>query len=527
MKKKITLAFVFLIIFSYVCAVPAAADPTNYSYIFSFWYEEIAQPDPYFVAATFMGQDFTDENGRNIGNFRNPQGIYVRDNVIYICDTGNNRVVIIEYIERTDTYELKKVISSVEIRGEQSTLKSPHGIFVTAEGELFIGDTDNLRILRLDSDYNFINHISIYEQNENGEYITGRNGKPIPISGIIDRDLDFLPCKLVVDKANRVFVQARNVNKGFMEFTVNGEFRGYVGASRVTVDVWDYFWKMISSDAQRSQMESFVPTEYNNLYVDHDGFLYATLSTFADSNLFSTATPAHPVRRLNAEGTDILVRNGRNYRGDIAPIGDWYWGEASAGAGTGSSKFSSVIAFENDSYICLDRNRGRLFAYDFQGNLIYIFGGTGSKEGYFLDAVDMCSMGFDLFVLDARTAKITHFKQTDYGKFINEAMIHYYDGNYDLSAEYWDRVLKLNGNYDLAYIGKGRAALRNEDYAEAMSFYKAKHDERNYGKAFQLFRKEWIEENIIPIIIVCVSFYTIVKVLGIVIRYRRKRRDNS
>jgi hypothetical protein len=54
----------------------------------------------------------------------------------------------------------------------------------------------------------------------------------------------------------------------------------------------------------------------------------------------------------------------------------------------------------------------------------------------------------------------------------------------------------MNGNYDLAYIGIGRAALRQGDYLRAMRNYRLKHFREGYGRAFQLYRKEWIEENL-------------------------------
>ena len=54
----------------------------------------------------------------------------------------------------------------------------------------------------------------------------------------------------------------------------------------------------------------------------------------------------------------------------------------------------------------------------------------------------------------------------------------------------------MNGNYDLAYIGIGRALLRQEEYHEAMEYFKLKWDEENYSKAFKQYRKEWVEENI-------------------------------
>jgi DNA-binding beta-propeller fold protein YncE len=497
MKKRALIILLLLVAFTVPVAAigtGTGAGPSNYTYNYSFWGEEIAMPDAYYVADTIMGRDF------GIGNFSNPQGLYIRDNRIYVCDTDNDRIVLIEYNEETNTYELVRVVTSVLIYGLQSPLSKPHGIFENRNGEIFIADTENNRVLRLDNDFNFINTIVR------------------PDDQSYDEGVDFLPTKLVVDFSNRVFIQARHINKGLMEYNVDGTFHGYMGASPVQVNLWDYFWKLIASDAQRAQMELFVPTEYNNVTLDHEGFVYATLSTFT-GNPFD----ADPVRRLNAVGTDILIRNGMF--GYSSPAGDWYW--SSFGGVSGPSRFADVVTFENDGYICLDRNRGRLFAYDFQGNLLYVFGGRGNMEGRFVDPVALDRMGTSLFVLDARTATITRFNLTEYGKYIDQAMNYYFMGLYDESAAMWDEVLKLNGNYDLAFIGKGRAALRNEQYYEAMKFYEAKYDQESYGKAFQLYRKEWIEEHITTIVIILLSLWVAVKALKITLKIRKKRKGGA
>jgi hypothetical protein len=496
---KIKLIIIIVLLFAFALPVAAlgtgtGAGPSNYTYNYSFWGEEVAMPDAYYVAATLTGHDF------GIGNFQNPQGLYIRDNRIYVCDTDNNRIVLIEYIEATDSYELMKVVEYITINGQQSPFSKPHDIFENRNGEIFIADTENNRVLRLDRDWNYINSITKPDDNS------------------FDARLDFRPLKLVVDFANRVFIQAGGINMGLMEYNVDGTFHGFMGASQVQVGLWEYFWKMISTDAQRSQMTLFVPTEYNNVTLDHEGFVYATLSTFTGN-----AFDADPVRRLNAVGTDILVRNGMF--GLSTPAGDWHW--SSFGGVTGPSRFADVVTFENDGYICLDRNRGRLFAYDFQGNLLYVFGDRGNLRGRFVDPIALDRMGTSLFVLDARTATITRFNHTEYGAFIDSAMNYYYAGRYDESAAMWDEVLKLNGNYDLAFIGKGRAALRNEQYYEAMKFYEAKYDQESYGKAFQLYRKEWIEANITTILVIVISLWVVIKALKIYFKIRRNKKGGE
>ncbi|MDR2941128.1 MAG: hypothetical protein LBV17_00860 [Treponema sp.] len=436
------------------------AEPTNYTYNYDFWLEQVASPDAYRVSKYMLGSVL------GSGDFRDPQGLFIRDNRIYVCDSGNNRILLFEVRENGD-HVLIKAVSSVVINGVVSNFYYPMDIFENRDGFLYIADTSNNRILKLDKDWNYVS--AIYK----------------PQDESLGEDVDFLPVKLIVDFANRVFVQAQNINKGLMEFDSRGEFSGYIGANKVYVNIVDYVWKLISTKAQRERMSLFIPTEYSNACLDNDGFIYVTNST----------GQTDPVRRLNAMGQDILIRNGYE-----DPVGDLVVDDA--GGINGRSKFIDVASFENDSYACFDRTRGRIFMYDFQGNLLYVFGGIGNREGNFVLPVAIANMGYALYALDSRAASLTRFDLTGYGQKINDALNEYRAGRYESSAELWEEVLKMNGNYDLAYIGIGRAALRQGEYQKSMKYYKLKHYREGYGKAYQLYRKQWMEENLWKILLI-------------------------
>lgn len=462
MKKKIKcIWYSFLIIMLLLPSISASAETTFYTYTYDYWGDERESPDAYVPSAVLMGIDF------GIDNFREPQGLYVQGNKVYICDSYNNRIV--ELQKENGTYSLVRVIDKIIVEGEESTFLYPQDIFVTDLGEIYICDTNNQRILHLDSELKLIKMITK------------------PQDETIDEASDFLPLKLVVDNVGRIFVQVLNVNKGLMEFSPDGSFSGYIGANKVSVSIVEYFWKLISTKAQRSQMELFVPTEYNNLALDSHGFIYTTTSTFDEGDL--VYGNANPVRRLNSMGTDILVRNGF-----FPPVGDLWWGNA--GGVSGSSKFVDVVALENDTYCAIDRVRGRIFAYDFQGNLLYAYGGQGNKAGFFQYPSAIEDIGDYILVLDYRSGTLTEMELTEYGRLINEGLMEYKRGEYDLSAAKWEEVLKFNGNYDLAYIGIGRSLLRKGEYKKAMEYFELKMDDKNYSKAYQLYRKEQVEDNI-------------------------------
>ena len=198
---------------------------------------------------------------------------------------------------------------------------------------------------------------------------------------------------------------------------------------------------------------------------------------------------AKPIRKLNAIGNDILVKNDK-----YPPIGDLDWTDL--GDNAGPSKLTDITVLQNDTYIALDRNRGRLFGYDTQGIMLWAFGGVGNSNGYFLNACAIDHLENDLLVLDTTECSVTVFTPTEYGSLIYKASGQYLKGDYDASADTWREVLRLNGNYNLGFIGIGRSLLRQEKYAEAMEYFRYPHDWKNYGEAFRLYRKEWVESNI-------------------------------
>ena len=442
---------------------------TTYSYTYDIWGDFQSSPDAYRATMQISGASVSTEE-LQIGNFIEPQGQFVRGNKLFVCDTGNNRIVEIAFDGRE--YKAVRVITEITglPEGEPTELNKPYDIYVTEEYEMIIADYGNERVLHVDKDGNLIKRMLTPD-------VTPFNDPK--------NERKFQPQKLIMDTAGRIYVQSEKINKGLLEFDIAGEFTQYVGASPVTFNMIDYIWRFFMTEEQLAKLDKFVPTEYNNVAIDSEGFMYVTLSTFDDNDFVS----AKSVRRLNSTGSDILVRNGND-----PPVGDLKWNNAADL--NGPSRFYDVVTFENNSYCCIDQTRGRIFAYDFQGNLLYAFGGTGNRLGYFRKPVAIDRMGESLLVLDGLSSVVTVFEITEFGKLINDALREYQNADYDKSAEYWNDVLRLNGNYDLAYIGVGRALLRQEKYSEAMEYFKAKRDRRNYSKAFEQYRKQQVEDHI-------------------------------
>jgi len=452
--------------------IQAQAAEKGYTYTYDYWGDVQYSPDAYEVAATYTAVDLGLEN-----KFTSPQGLFVYEDYIYICDTNNNRILELQRTGDT-TIELKREIIDFTGDVEVNTFNLPYDIAVD-EDYFYIADKSNGRILKLSKEMDA----------EKPQYVM-TFGKPVDET--FDAGMEFLPHKIVVDTAGRVYCIATNVNKGLIKYEPDGTFVGYVGATPATYSFADYLWKKIATKAQRAQMENFVPTEYANIYMDKEGFIYTTTSNVTEVEIDNG--DKDPIRRLNMMGNDILIRNG-NWMicGDV-------WID-NAGGFSGPSLLTDVTAFDNESYVAVDKNRGRLFGYDDQGNLLFAFGGSSNVDGYFRTPSAIEHMDYDLLVLDEVYGSLTLFRPTEYGSLIYQAMDLFKDGEYEASERAWQRVIDLNGNYDLAYIGIGRSLLRQQRYREAMDYFELKWDVDNYSKAFQYYRKEWVEENIVWIVI--------------------------
>jgi hypothetical protein len=443
----------------------------GYTYNYDYWGDIQYSPDAYRTTGVYISTELGLDQ-----MFNNATGMYVQGDRVYVCDTGNNRIVEIQRVNTAD-FKLIRNIDLIQGNVEVKTLSEPTDICVSEDGYLYICDKGNNRILKLDQDLNYVMEFTK------------------PKDATFDQSAAFLPDKLEVDGAGRVYCIADNINKGMIKYESDGTFTGFYGASEVTYDWTDYVWKKFATKAQRSALESFVPTEYDNLYMDAEGFIFACTTNVSAAGLKDGTDD--PIRRLNLMGRDILIENGTFF-----VIGDIYWGEA--GGYQGSSLITDITSLDNGIYFALDKVRGRVFGYDTQGNMLYAFGGSGNMDGYFKSPSAIEHMGRDLIVLDAQDSSFTVFTPTEYGNLIYKAIEEYDAGDYDASGDTWMQVKVLNGNYDLSYIGIGRALMRQGNYKEAMTYFKLKWDHYNYSKAFKQYRKEWVENHIEVILVIIV-----------------------
>lgn len=453
--KKTTAALLVLLV---LClGMPAQAVPYE-SYTYSAYSRTLPLPAPYVPTQGITGSML------GLDAFAAPTDLFVTDDgMMYLSDTNNNRIVIFD-----KTLQHVQVISAFDTENGTESFSKPQGVYV-ADGVLYVCDTGNNRLVAL-------------MQTESGwrtHYVIQN-----PQSVLFPENFVFAPLRVAVDDANRVYLLGRNVLEGIMVFDADQEFMGYFGTIHVTVSVADWFWRQFATLEQRSKQVLFVPTEFTGLDIDCDGFVFTTEINSENDE---------PIKRINPAGKNVI----KNYSG-IPISGDLVLTEVASISG--SSEFKDIVAWDNGCYSAVDGKRGRIFTYDEEGNLLYVFGGMGTEFGMLTRPTAIEKHDDTLYVLDQARGMLLAFEPTQFGRAVNSAVDAWHRGDDVDSMAGWEQVLELCGHYEKAYAGLGKAYLNNGDNKTAMEYLERGSDRRYYSVALKRYRSEQIKLYFVPAI---------------------------
>lgn len=413
-------------------------------------------------------------------------GLFVTEDKIYI--TTKNAIIITNL-----NYKTVKVIDTyTNLDGEQESISSPQGIFVTDAGDIYVCEPGNGRVLRFNKIYK----------------LTHVYGQPTGF----DAEVTYAPSEIVVDSLDRMYIVAKNVYEGILEVNSNNEFQRYFGETNVSFSALDLLWRQLATEEQKAKQELWLPTEYSSITMTSAGFIYATATSEDETE---------PIKLLNVKGSNILAYDDEF---DLYPSGDVVYSIVSDNftSTVGPSKISYIDCNDYGMYIALDKVRNRIFTYNETGDMLFVFGGKGDVDGCFNTPVSIRYIGDEILVADSNAESITVMTPTVYGQTIIDATKLDAQGERNEAVELWNKVIQMNPHLEVAYEALGKAALRDKNYESAATYFKKANSRVYYSKAYAQTRDAWLKANFTNIVVGAVVLIVAYNVIKVVIKKRKK-----
>ena len=481
MKRIVLLLLAALMLFTSAFAADGSSNVYQ-GYTYDFFRNVKSTPAPFVLAQVIDSKSVT-KTGRTIETVTDvctskDGRIFIVDKVnsiIYILDENGQYLSFIKNVKD----ENKK---NAQINGQNVQLTGPEGVFYHEKAdELYICDTGAQRILVLDGQtYAFKRAIL----------------RPDDMTGVTE----FKPSKITVDNADRIYVVVQSSYEGIIELNEDGTFSRYFGVNEPQINMIDFLWKSLASDKQKEKMGKTYAPAFNNVTLDGEGFVMAVTSDSAS---------ADKVFRLNFAGANVLRE-----MGNTMVIGDLQTENPSA--------FVDIAVKPYGTYALLDKTYGHVFLYNFDGELLCVFGSKGSAVGQFKTPSTIAWLGDKLIIGDADLKCAYIYEPTAFGSALLKAGEAYYNGDWDIATAHFEEVLRLCANLETAYVGIGKNLLMKEDYEGAMYNFKLGNNREFYSKAYKGHRSNVMKENFWVIAVVAVLF--IGSVLWSEVRYHQKQK---
>ena len=462
--KKKSLVLFLTLIFMVMAALPVgASQATSYTYTLDDQDEMVRTQDAYLPDKTITDLGLSEPSDMVIDE----------NNIAYIVDTGNQRIVVYDLNTEKVVKEMKKgTINSDEFTG----FETPKGIFRTNEGELYIADSGAKTVFRFTKDFEFVR----------------RYDKP---TAPIFADTNYEPSKVAVDSGNNLYIVSEGVYAGIIQLANTGEFLGYFTSNKSVLTPQQMFLKLIYTKEQQKKSEvlNTLPSTFSNVYVDRQGTAYSTCM---------------------GKGNDLLKKhstNGTNMFGDVKT----------------PSALTDVTTDENGIIYACD-SHGYVWVYTSQGEVIFEFGEqaedtdiSGLYSSLMTIAVD--NKG-NIWTADSEKGILQSFNPTEYATTIYRALDEYENGDYDDALTDWNYVLRLNQMSVLAHNGVAKAYYNDEEYDKAMEHFEIAGNRDGYSNAFWEVRNKAIQKGLGTFLIIVIVLILLKVVISLVDRDKKIRK---
>ena len=377
------------------------------------------------------------------------------DGNLYIADTGNKRVLVV-----SREGELIREIK------DKKNFKTPSGVNVDAEGNIYVADESARAVL-------------VYDQA--GKLIRTWSKPTHPLFG---ETAPYKPRKVVIDKRGNLYICSKGNTNGIVQISPagEGEFLGYYGANQSSVTFLTALKKAVFTDEQLSSMAGIVPISVENMCIDDKGMVYAVSQTNDERSL----------RRLNVAGRNTMSPD--------------YWTE-----------LTSAVAVTDQGSVFTANANGRIVEYTSEGDMLFVFGAFDSGDQRVGTFKSVTGLVVDedcrLYVLDSVLCSIQVLEPTEFTSLVHRAFSLFQDGKYAESKAPWAEVQRMNSLFTYANTGMGEALYREGEYAEALTNFRNSGSRPGYSDAFWELRSNWLHTHVGEILIALVALVVVIQVV--------------
>ena len=356
----------------------------------------------------------------------------------------------------------------------EGILQTPTGVYVTEDGTVYVADKDAKKVFVFDAQGN----------------VTAEYGKPD--SPIYGNSMDFKPTKVVANKTGTMYIICEGNMNGIVQLSpVEGcSFLGYFGTNYTSLSPFQMIQRVILTDAQRAQMLSNIPSTPTNLHIDDTGLIYTVTQGDKETSL----------KKLNIAGKNLL---------DSDP----YYADLPAAVTTGN--YNNILVADSDGYI---------YEYNEDGELLFMFGGRddGRQRVGLCNKVEAIAVDEDdrIYLLDSDKKQIHIFEPTEFTNLLHESLYLFSKGQYTQSKEPLSKVLQMNSMFDYANQAMGHAYLQEENYEQALKYFRLAKSFEGYSDAFWEVRNIWIRNYLVAAVLAIAA--VIVLIRGGKSLYRKK-----
>jgi len=369
---------------------------------------------------------------RNI-SLMNPEDIYIKDDLVYVADTGNSRIVVIDY--------RGNLLREIGL----GDLAQPTGVFVSEDDFVYVADKTN----RL-----------VYKYSLLGELIRTFDR---PVEPLFGENSPYVPIKVVVGSGENIYIVGDGSTSGVIQLNYDGSFLGYFG---VNLSDKSFIERIAEIFVKPGIYASNIPPSPTNITINNKSLVY-------------TATPntVNALKMLDVNGNNILTTTNYNVDHNIIDLS--------------VNSLGYVYAIYDDGLIVeYDPNGNLLFAFDILESTSNVLGLIQTPSGIQIDEYQ------NIFVLDKGRSEIITYQPSVFTDLVHQAINLYNQGLYQESTVLFENILKQNDNFALAHSSLGKAYYQSEKYDMALEEYLKASNISGYSTTYWKIRDIWLTDNL-------------------------------